>query len=314
MISFWLFSDPQRRFLKSAKPVSGMDLEKYGDLVAIDSAAGKIFAYRRNPTIDRIVVEVYTYQRRRQEQESWSISRINEISIDPNSFNHLMRMQFTDFNNQLVLLFETNNRKNIIWFQYQTDAQNPDPEIWHINHPTWADRMHSSPSTGRVYLGYFHHQRIEEYGFSDGLHIRSISLDIFKVSVNVYPDFRFYHADDQLHIGIGSWKKVATVPIDALDEQHMSVRRFRRRYGWLVDWVADKHNNMIVLSNEGDSYGLSFAPANNRERLRWLATIPMLKVSQNVRNRMIFDEDRGLVFLTLTENKDIHCYRVATMN
>ena len=152
----------------------------------------------------------------------------------------------------------------------------------------------------------FFSERIEEYGFSDGFHIRSISLNIFKPSVHDYPDSRFYHADDQLHIGIGSWEKVATAPIDALDEQHMSVRK----PGWLRDWVVDKHNNLLLLTNEGAAYGLSLAPANKMERVRLLVTIPMVNLYEYA--GMVFDEGRGLVFLSIAGRQQIHCYRVAT--
>ena len=124
------------------------------------------------------IVNVFTFRRRHSTQEAWSIHRFGKITIDLKHFESIKQMQFTPFNNQLVILYVNIHNENNIWFQYQTDGENSDPEIWRlpITLPELAIWMHSSPSTGKVYLLYRYPHRIEEYGFSDGLHIRSISL------------------------------------------------------------------------------------------------------------------------------------------
>ena len=135
----------------------------------------------------KVTVNVFTFQR--SKQDAWSICRFGDIPIEPNSrFKYIVKIQFTGFNSQLVLLLVTIQRENIIWFQYQTDVENPDPpEIWNITQPGLADEILSSPSTGKVYLIYRSWpQRIDEYGFSDGLHIRSIALNISKLSFRDY--------------------------------------------------------------------------------------------------------------------------------
>ena len=78
------------------------------------------------------------------------------------------------------------------------------------------------------------------------------------------------------------WSAGETVPIDTLDNKLWCVReksvtyRVQKPSGSVVDWVVDKHNNLFLLTNEGASNGLSLAPANKRERVRLLATIPNL--------------------------------------
>ena len=319
-IDCFLSSDSQRKYFRSAKPVSirGEDIARYGGFVTMDFTTGKIFAYKsslKNHNCSRIV-KVFSFQRRQSKQESWSIRRIGTIPIDRNTLTYIVQMQFTDFNSQLVLLSITINYENIIWFQYQTDAQNPEPEIWRINQSICADWMHSSPSTGKVYLAYLRFQKIDEYGFSDGLHIRTISFNFFKKSDYFFRCFRFHNADDQLHVGIGANRNVATSsPIVASDEQlHLSVRKLRRRPMWFLTCVADKYNNMLLLTNEGASYGLYLAPANRMERIRLLVEIPDLNPYAYGGNHMVFDEGRGLVFLSLAGRKQIYCVRVARMN
>ena len=100
--------------------------------------------------INKVTVNVFTFQR--SKQDAWSICRFGDIPIEPNSrFKYIVKIQFTGFNSQLVLLLVTIQRENIIWFQYQTDVENPDPpEIWNITQPGLADEILSSPSTGKV--------------------------------------------------------------------------------------------------------------------------------------------------------------------
>ena len=72
-----------------------------------------------------------------------------------------------------------------------------------------------------------------------------------------------------------------------------------------------------MVTHIGNSYGLSFAPANKKLGVRLLVTIPELQPFRvtthyvNEMKRMDFDEDRGLVFLTFLGTEQIHCYRVA---
>ena len=293
-----------------------MDIEEYGNRVAIEFAAGKIFVHKNSLQRHKSngVVKVSTLQRRQSEREAWSIRRLGNILIDPDSLTRIDQMQFTPFNNQLAILYLNNIRfGKCIWFQYQTDAENPDPpEIW--NTTGYADWMHSSPSTGKVYLIYLTWpERIDEYGFSDGLHIRSISLDIFRLFALDFRCVRFFNANDRLHIAIGAYEKVVTAPVDTLDEQHLSVRNLPKGSGMVQDFVVDKHNNILLLTLVGASYELSFAPANKKERVRLLATIPKMKPYINPLKRMFFDENRGLIFLSFTGTDKIHCYRVAGM-
>ena len=296
-----------------------MDSAQYGDRVTIEFAAGKIFAYQEN-LVNRErngIVKVSTFQRCQNEREAWSICRLGNRLIDPGSITRIVQMQFTPSNNQLVILFRNiTHIENSIWFQYQTDAENPDPpEIWNITQPRLADWMHSSPSTGKVYLVYLTWpRRIDEYGSSDGLHIRSISLDIFKLSLYDYKFLRFHIADDRLHIAIGAFEKVVTAPVDTLDKQHMSVRNLPEGSIWVQDFVVDKQNNKFLVTLVGASYELSFAPANKTERVRWLTTVPKMRPHSNALKRMFFDEDRGLIFLLFAGTERIYCYRVAGMS
>ena len=108
---------------------------------------------------------------------------------------------------------------------------------------------------------------------------------------------------------------VVTVPINNLDERHVVSSRALPNISACFDSVTDKHGNLFILTDEGDSYGIAFAPVNQEEQVRFLINIPKSDIDINSGrvNQLIFDENRGLIFLSLQTSKRILWYRVARM-
>ena len=227
-------------------------------------------------------------------------------------------MQYTEFNKELVLLVETSDDIiNSLDFRRKPGGE-------HIHHVlVWQaresiDEMHSSPSTGKVYMLFWNVQAIFEYTSTDYAFLRYVFISNLYLRLLGCHSYKFVDLNDQVSIVIHSNTHqggVVTVPINNLDERHVISSRALPDISACLDSVTDKHGNLFILTDEGDFYGIALAPVSQEEQVRFLINIPKSDIDINSGrvNQLIFDENRGLIFLSLQTSKRILWYRVARM-
>ena len=269
------------------------------------------------------MISVFEFRRisRPWKQEVWSYLRLPLIVFFMIDFKRIKQMQCTEFNNELVLLIETTNANvDCIYFQRQTDGVRQNPmRRWNI--PQSVHKFYASPSTGKFYTTFWNanSQMISEYGYTDGLFLRSVSLLNIDRRLLDCRSYRFVDLNDQVNIVIHSNTRqggVITVPINNLDEEHVISSRALPNISACLDSVTDQHGNLFILTDEGNSYGIVFAPANQEEQVRFIIRIPKSRIIYNPgqQEQLGFDESKGLIFLSLQTSKRILWYRVARMN
>ena len=218
-----------------------------------------------------------------------------------------------------MLLIETTNANlDSIYFQRQTGSEHRDPiKRWNIHES--VDGIYSSPSTGTFYLLFCDTRRISGFRSTDGLFLMSASLQNLGRRLLNCRSYRFVDLNDQVNIVIHSNTRrggVVTVPLNNFDERHAISSRALPNISACLDSVADKHGNLFILTDEGDSYGIAFAPVNPEEQVRFLIRIPKSGIDNNSdrADQLSFDERRGLIFLSFQSFKRIFWFRVSRMH
>ena len=139
----------------------------------MDFAASKIYAYYRRPYRSELpVINVFEFRRvsKPGKQETWSYLPLPKIVILMIDFKRIKQMQYTEFNNELVLLIETTNANlDSIYFQHQTGGWAPrsDQTVEHtrIRRLGSIPRLRLGPST-YVVLGYEKDLWVQIHGWS----------------------------------------------------------------------------------------------------------------------------------------------------
>ena len=246
-------------------------------------------------------------------QEIWSYDGLPKINVGTADFKRIKQMQFTEFNEELVVLVETTHVKlDRILFLRQAVGE---PRRWENLQP--VDVLHSSPFNERIYMTVWEEKMISEYSYTDGHFLRSLSLGNNPGrKLLICHSYKFVDFSDQVIIVTHMNTRqggVVTVPMNNFDENHVSKSRsLPNSVSACLDSVADKIGNLFILVDEGVAYGVVFAPANQEELVRCLIRIPKLglkKISDRP-NQLLFDESRELIFLFLQTSYSILTFRV----